>query len=137
MPAHWLYPVADKPGDRAGSCRNAAGVRDTFRRKGTADWALASAFRLVRRGDLFWIYSGGAEQIVTALARAVDDPRHDAAAGTWFVRLEPDWAVTGYLAVTPLPRALFRQVPYTVTRADEVTEAYLTAHLLAARRYPA
>jgi hypothetical protein len=135
MVAHWLYPIADKRGDRTGSCRNADGVRETFRSKGIADWALASNFRQVRRGDLFWIYSGGTEQIITALATAVDDPRQDAATGTWFVRLAPDWAVTDYLASTPLPRALFRQVPYTVSAATEVTEAYLTAHLLAARTF--
>ncbi|TDP97084.1 hypothetical protein [Labedaea rhizosphaerae] len=129
MTTHWLYPVA-----AGGGCRDAAGVRETFRRTGTADWALASNFHQVGRGDLVWIYSGGAEQIVTALAKAVDDPHQDGS-GTWFVRLEPDWAVTDYLAETPLPRSLFRQVPYTVSRATPVTEAYLTAHLLAARTF--
>lgn len=131
MTAHWLYPIA-----AGGGCRDAAGVRETFRRSGTADWALASNYRQLRRGDLVWIYSGGAEQIVTALAIAVEDPRCDEASGTWFVRLEPDWPVTDYLAQTPLPRSLFRQVPYTVSRATPVTEAYLIAHLLAARTFP-
>jgi hypothetical protein len=130
MATHLLYPIA-----RTGGCRDAAGVRETFRRAGTADWALASNYRKIRRGDLVWIYSGGDEQVVTALAVAVADPRR-AESGTWFVRLEPDWPVTDYLAATPLPRALFRQVPYTVSRATDVTEAYLTAHLLAARTYP-
>ena len=128
MVAHWLYPVS-----RKGSCRDAEGVRETFRRTGTADWALASNFRQVRRGDLFWIYSGGTEQVVTALATAVDDPRFDAAAGRWFVRLAPDWVVTDHLATAPLPRTLFHQVPYTVSRANAVTEGYLKAHLHAAR----
>ena len=124
----WLYPIA-----AGGGCRDAAGVRETFRRAGTADWALASNFHQLRCGDLVWIYSGGAEQIVTALAVAVDDPRCES--GRWFVRLEPDWPVTDYLASTPLRRSLFRQVPYTVSRASPVTEAYLTAHLLAARTF--
>ena len=125
MTAHWLYPIA-----AGGGCRDAAGLRETFRTKGTADWALASNFHQVRRGDLVWIYSGGREQIVTALATAVADPRRDES-GKWFVRLAPNWAVTDHLAENPVPRSLFHQVPYTVSRADAVTEGYLSAALRA------
>lgn len=141
LPVDWPYPVNDQNSSKVlfkgkhTYDRTSVGVRESFRAKPPHTWILSKGFRGVQTGDRLWIYSGGAEQFITALTHAVSQPRP--VGGDWYVDLEPDWPVTDYLEHRPLSRFLFRQIPQSVVRANPVTVAYLEAHLLAAQTYSA
>lgn len=141
MAQHWLYPVNDAKKDKQLSDgkleipRTPDGVREAFRRTPTNQWILGTAFRQVKRGDRLWIYVCHPRQEITAVANVVHDPTQEAN-GTWSVRLQLDWAVSNYLVDHPIARTAFRQVPYSVTRANPATVKLLTHCERTARTAP-
>lgn len=132
-PTHWLYPVSSRsgyilprPGGRAVSLSPETVWEDVqSEHPHSTSWLLSSGFRLMRAGDLIWIYATDEHQILCALARVVrvfwsdDDDAH---------RVEMVWDLDSSRALhsDPVSRAQFGgQRVQRVQRANPATAAVL------------